>query len=163
MATHKITLRLTQEEFEAVSALAEQMKCTNREVFTTAIRDKNVNIQPIIEQYWKEKEHQHFREYFECSADRQTMWLLQKLGDELKRQTAHIKEIGTQVNQLMKKIPMNGMLSCKDDKLQQIRGVLDAIYADDEYFLYKQQQIEKMIEEIVDGMHHVQFRLQRKY
>lgn len=83
MGMHRLTLQLSQEEFELVSALAGQMKCTNREVFTKALHDKNVDIKPIIEDYWKEKEEKHFRKYFECTLDGFTMTLLKKNGGRI--------------------------------------------------------------------------------
>lgn len=163
MGMHRLTLQLSQEEFELVSALAGQIKCTNREVFTKALHDKNVDIKPIIEDYWKEKEEKHFRKYFECTVDGFTMTLLKKMVEELKHQTKNIAAVKDQVEALLKTIPSKGITCSKEDKLEYIAKTLDAIFGDDDYFLHKQQDLEKALEELTDAMQHVQFRMQRKY
>ena len=163
MGMHTLTLRLTQEEFELVSALAGQMKCTNREVFTKAIHDKNVDIKPLIEEFWKEKEEKHFQKYFECTVDEFTISLLKKIVEELKHQTKDIAAVKDRVEALLKTIPSKGITCSKEDKLEYIAKTLDAIFWDDSCFLHTQYDIEKAVEELTDAMQHVQFRLQRKH
>ena len=163
MGMHRLTLQLSQEEFELISALAGQMKCTNREVFTKAIHDKNVNFKPIIEDYWKDKEEKHFQKCFECTVDEFTTRLLKKMVEELKHQTKDVTAVKSKVEELLKAIPSKGITCSKEDKLEYIAKTLDAIYWDDDYFLHKQMDIEKALEELTDSMQHVQFRMQRKY
>ena len=163
MGMHRLTLQLSQEEFELVSALAGQMKCTNRQVFTKALHDKNVDIKPIIEDYWKEKEKKHLQKYFECTVDEFTTRLLKKMVEELKHQTKDIAAVKSKVEDILKTIPNKGITCSKEDKLEYIAKTLDAIYWDDDCFLHEQHDLEKALEELLDAMQHVQFRMQRKY
>ena len=163
MGMHRLTLQLSQEEFELISALAGQMKCTNREVFTKAIHDKNVNFKPIIEDYWKDKEEKHFQKCFECTVDEFTTRLLKKMVEELKHQTKDVTAVKSKVEELLKAIPSKGITCSKEDKLEYIAKTLDAIFGDDDYFLHEQHNMEKKLEELTDAMQHVQFRMQRKY
>ena len=163
MGMHRLTLQLSQDEFELISALAGQMKCSNREVFTKALHDKNVDIKPIIEDYWKEKEKKHLQKYFECTVDAFTLELLKKMLVELKHQTKDIASVKDQVEALLKTIPSKGITCSKEDKLEYIAKTLDAIFGDDDYFLHEQHNMEKKLEELTDAMQHVQFRMQRKY
>ena len=105
----------------------------------------------------------HLQKYFECTVDEFTTRLLKKMVEELKHQTKDIAAVKSKVEDILKTIPNKGITCSKEDKLEYIAKTLDAIYWDDDCFLHEQHDLEKALEELLDAMQHVQFRMQRKY
>ena len=112
MAMRNMHIRVTNEEYDFLCALAKGLKCSQAEVIRKAVFDKDMK--QIVNAYREQVEVDELGKYFECSVDNNTKELLEEYIQTVNQNTYQIRKIGTNISSLIRDI-RNGKINGKDE------------------------------------------------
>ena len=112
MAMRNMHIRVTNEEYDFLCALAKGLKCSQAEVIRKAVFDKEMK--QIVSAYREQVEVDKLGKYFECGVDDDTKKLLENYIQIVNKNTGQIRRIGTNISSLIRDI-RNGKLNGKDE------------------------------------------------
>ena len=112
MAMGNMHIRVTNEEYDFLCALAKGLKCSQAEVIRKALFDKEMK--QIVSAYREQVEVDKLGKYFECGVDDDTKKLLENYIQIVNKNTGQIRRIGTNISSLIRDI-RNGKLNGKDE------------------------------------------------
>ena len=112
MAMRNMHIRVTNEEYDFLCALAKGLKCSQAEVIRKAVFDKDMK--QIVNAYRKQVDVEELGKYFECSVDDDTKKLLENYIQAVNKNTGQIRRIGANISSLIRDI-RNGKLNGKDE------------------------------------------------
>lgn len=136
MALRSMHIRMSEEEYDFIRALAEGLKCSQAEVIRRAVFYSDMK--SIVEAYRKRQGDLYLQRYVECGLDEDTKKQLETLGQELNQNTQQIRRIGTNISSLVRDI-RNGKIRWGGGKEEQrIVGSLEQIMSDHKSAMEKQ-------------------------
>ena len=112
MAMRNMHIRVTNEEYDFLCALAKGLKCSQAEVIRKAVFDKDMK--QIVNAYREQVEVDELGKYFECSVDDDTKKILENYIQIVNKNTGQIRRIGANISSLIRDI-RNGKLNGKDE------------------------------------------------
>ena len=112
MAMRNMHIRVTNEEYDFICALAKGLKCSQAEVIRKALFDNEMK--QIVSAYREQVEVDELGKYFECSVDDDTKKILENYIQIVNKNTGQIRRIGTNISSLIRDI-RNGKLNGKDE------------------------------------------------
>ena len=105
-------IRVTNEEYDFICALAKGLDCSQAEVIRKALFA--TEMKQIVNAYREQVDVEELGKYFECSVDDDTKKLLENYIQAVNKNTGQIRRIGTNISSLIRDI-RNGKLNCKDE------------------------------------------------
>lgn len=112
MAMRNMHIRVTEEEYDFICALAKGLDCSQAEVIRKALFD--TDMKQIVNAYRKQVDVEELGKYFVCSVDDDTKKLLENYIQIVNKNTGQIRRIGTNISSLIRDI-RNGKINGKDE------------------------------------------------
>lgn len=112
MAMRNMHIRVTEEEYDFICALAKGLDCSQAEVIRKALFA--TDMKQIVSAYREQVDVEELGKYFECSVDDDTKKLLEKYIQTVNQSTGQIRKIGTNISSLIRDI-RNGKINGKDE------------------------------------------------
>ena len=112
MPLRNMHIRVTNEEYDFLCALAKGLKCSQAEVIRKAVFD--TDMKQIVNAYRKQVDVEELGKYFECSVDDDTKKLLENYIQAVNKNTGQIRKIGTNISSLIRDI-RNRKINGKDE------------------------------------------------
>ncbi len=112
MAMRNMHIRVTNEEYDFICALAKGLNCSQAEVIRKALFA--TDMKQIVGAYREQVEVDKLGKYFECGVDDDTKKLLENYIQIVNKNTGQIRRIGTNISSLIRDI-RNGKLNGKDE------------------------------------------------
>lgn len=119
MALRNMHIRMSEEEYDFIRALAEGLNCSQAEIIRKAIFHSDMKA--IVEAYRKRQGDLYLQRYVECGMDEDTKNQLEILGQELNQSTQQIRRIGTNISTMVRDI-RNGKVKFASSQLRQQIG-----------------------------------------
>ena len=145
-------IRVTNEEYDFLCALAKGLNCSQAEVIRKAVFDKDMK--QIVNAYREQVEVDELGKYFECSVDNNTKELLEEYIQTVNQNTYQIRKIGTNISSLIRDI-RNGKINSKDE----IYPYFLLLMEDNKNAMEKQGLL---AEKMTDTIGNLQFKVQAK-
>lgn len=124
MALRNMHIRMSEEEYDFIRALAEGLSCSQAEVIRRAIYHSDMK--PIVEAYRKRQGDLYLQRYVECGLDEDTKKQLEAFGQDLNENTQQIRRIGTNISALIRDV-RNGKVILDSSKfVTEFVTILDA-------------------------------------
>ena len=152
MAMRNMHIRVTNEEYDFLCALAKGLKCSQAEVIRKAVFDKEMK--QIVSAYREQVEVDKLGKYFECGVDDDTKKLLENYIQIVNKNTGQIRRIGTNISSLIRDI-RNGKLNGKDE----IYPYFLLLMEDNKNAMEKQGLLAEKMADMIGNM---QFKVQAK-
>lgn len=152
MAMRNMHIRVTNEEYDFLCALAKGLKCSQAEVIGKAVFDKEMK--QIVSAYREQVEVDKLGKYFECGVDDDTKKLLENYIQIVNKNTGQIRRIGTNISSLIRDI-RNGKLNGKDE----IYPYFLLLMEDNKNAMEKQGLLAEKMADMIGNM---QFKVQAK-
>ena len=105
-------IRVTNQEYDFICALAKGLNCSQAEVIRKALFA--TDMKQIVGAYREQVEVDKLGKYFECGVDDDTKKLLENYIQIVNKNTGQIRRIGTNISSLIRDI-RNGKLNGKDE------------------------------------------------
>ena len=105
-------IRVTEEEYDFICALAKGLHCSQAEVIRKVVFDSDMK--QIVSAYREQIDVDELGKYFECSVDTDTKSLLEKYVQTVNENTLQIRKIGTNISSMIRDI-RNGKINAKDE------------------------------------------------
>lgn len=139
MALRNMHIRMSEEQYDFLRALAEELNCSQAEVIRKAIFHSDMKT--IVEAYRKRQGDLYLQRYVECGMDEETKNQLAAMGQELNQNTQQIRRIGTNISTLVRDI-RNGRIVCGNSwERQRIETVFSQIMKEHESAMEKQGEL----------------------
>ena len=145
-------IRVTNEEYDFLCALAKGLKCSQAEVIRKALFDKEMK--QIVRAYREQVDVEELGKYFECSADNDTKKILENYIQAVNENTGQIRRIGTNISSFIRDI-RNGKLNSKDE----IYPYFLLLMKDNKNAMEKQGEL---AEKMADTIGNLQFKVKAK-
>lgn len=152
MAMRNMHIRVTNEEYDFLCALAKGLNCSQAEVIRKAVFDKDMK--QIVNAYREQVEVDELGKYFECSVDNNTKELLEEYIQTVNQNTYQIRKIGTNISSLIRDI-RNGKINSKDE----IYPYFLLLMEDNKNAMEKQGLLAEKMADMIGNM---QFKVQAK-
>lgn len=105
-------IRVTNQEYDFICALAKGLNCSQAEVIRKALFA--TDMKQIVNAYREQVEVDELGKYFECSVDDDTKKILENYIQIVNKNTGQIRRIGANISSLIRDI-RNGKLNGKDE------------------------------------------------
>ena len=112
MPLRNMHIRVTNQEYDFICALAKGLNCSQAEVIRKALFA--TDMKQIVNAYREQVEVDELGKYFECSVDDDTKKLLENYIQIVNKNTGQIRIIGANISSLIRDI-RNGKLNGKDE------------------------------------------------
>lgn len=112
MPLRNMHIRVTNQEYDFICALAKGLNCSQAEVIRKALFA--TDMKQIVNAYREQVEVDELGKYFECSVDDDTKKLLENYIQIVNKNTGQIRRIGANISSLIRDI-RNGKLNGKDE------------------------------------------------
>lgn len=152
MAMRNMHIRVTNEEYDFICALAKGLNCSQAEVIRKALFA--TDMKQIVGAYREQVEVDKLGKYFECGVDDDTKKLLENYIQIVNKNTGQIRRIGTNISSLIRDI-RNGKLNGKDE----IYPYFLLLMKDNKTAMEKQGEL---AEKMADTIGNLQFKVQAK-
>lgn len=152
MAMRNMHIRVTNEEYDFICALAKGLDCSQAEVIRKALFA--TEMKQIVNAYREQVDVDELGKYFECSVDDDTKKLLENYIQAVNKNTGQIRRIGTNISSLIRDI-RNGKLNCKDEIFPYFMLLMN----DNKEAMNKQGVL---AEKMADTIGNLQFKVQAK-
>ena len=152
MPMRNMHIRVTNQEYDFICALAKGLYCSQAEVIRKALFDKEMK--QIVSAYREQVDVEELGKYFVCSVDNDTKKLLEKYIQEVNQNTGQIRKIGTNISSLIRDI-RNGIINGKDE----IYPYFLLLMKDNKTAMEKQGEL---AEKMADTIGNLQFKVQAK-
>lgn len=152
MAMRNMHIRVTNEEYDFICALAKGLDCSQAEVIRKALFA--TEMKQIVNAYREQVEVDELGKYFECSVDNDTKELLEEYIQTVNQSTGQIRKIGTNISSMIRDI-RNGKINGKDE----IYPYFLLLMKDNKSAMEKQGLL---AEKMTDTIGNLQFKVQAK-
>ena len=112
MPLRNMHIRVTNEEYDFLCALAKGLNCSQAEVIRKALFA--TDMKQIVNAYREQVEVDELGKYFECSVDDDTKKILENYIQIVNKNTGQIRRIGANISSLIRDI-RNEKLNGKDE------------------------------------------------
>lgn len=112
MPLRNMHIRVTNQEYDFICALAKGLNCSQAEVIRKALFA--TDMKQIVNAYREQVEVDELGKYFECSVDDDTKKILENYIQIVNKNTGQIRRIGANISSLIRDI-RNGKLNGKDE------------------------------------------------
>lgn len=155
MALRNIHIRMSEEQYDFVQALAQGLNCSQAEVIRRAIFD--TDMKEIVAAYRDQKVSQPLAKFFAYGMDDDSKKRMEILGQELNENTQQIRRIGTNVSTMIRDI-RNGKVNWRNgsDRLW-IETIFNQLLKANKDAMEKQQALAEMMADLMDN---IEFKLQ---
>ena len=112
MPLRNMHIRVTNEEYDFLCALAKGLNCSQAEVIRKALFA--TDMKQIVNAYREQVEVDELGKYFECSVDDDTKKILENYIQIVNKNTGQIRRIGANISSLIRD-NLNEKLNGKDE------------------------------------------------
>ena len=152
MPLRNMHIRVTNQEYDFICALAKGLNCSQAEVIRKALFA--TDMKQIVNAYREQVEVDELGKYFECSVDDDTKKILENYIQIVNKNTGQIRRIGTNISSLIRDI-RNGKLNGKDE----IYPYFLLLMEDNKNAMEKQGLLAEKMADMIGNM---QFKVQAK-
>lgn len=152
MTMRNMHIRVTEEEYDFLCALAKGLKCSKAEVIRKALYD--TDMKQIVSAYRAQVNVDEIGQYFVCGVDDESRKLLEKYIQVVNENTGQIRKIGTNISTMIRDI-RNGKIDYPD----KIYPYFMLLITDHKAAMDKQGML---AEKMADTIGNMQFQVQAK-